>query len=229
MAWYNLRMIETRRSPTLAATVLHRVMGLIDRQQAEQGAAQALRFVQQLSSELGPLNLVLDLREKHFVDLQAHKAWSQGFARHPALQGHVHAVALIDNDTPPFRAEQELMETEQLRFFVDAMSAEQWLEQVQCLCAEITKEDTPMIARVWRGIALPDRTGAYLAHLQHTVFPELSRIEGYRGAYVLQRRLDEGVEITVQTLWTSMEAIRRFVGEDVTAAVIAPMAHVSQL
>jgi heme-degrading monooxygenase HmoA len=65
----------------------------------------------------------------------------------------------------------------------------------------------------------------YLAHLQHTVFPELSRIDGYRGAYVLQRELDEGIEIMVQTLWTSMEAIRQFAGEDITAAVVAPTAQ----
>ena len=45
------RMIETLLSPTLAATVLHRVSGIIDQQQAEQGATDALRFVQQLSGE----------------------------------------------------------------------------------------------------------------------------------------------------------------------------------
>ena len=82
-----------------------------------------------------------------------------------------------------------------------------------------------MIARVWRGIALPDRTDAYLAHLQDTVFRELSRIDGYRGACVLQRELDVGVEITVQTFWASMEAIRQFAGEDVTQAVVAPAAQ----
>jgi heme-degrading monooxygenase HmoA len=82
-----------------------------------------------------------------------------------------------------------------------------------------------MIARVWRGIALPGRTDAYLAHLQHTVLPELSRIAGYRGASVLQRELDEGVEITVQTFWASMEAIRQFAGEPVTRAVVAPAAR----
>ena len=82
-----------------------------------------------------------------------------------------------------------------------------------------------MVARVWQGIALPDRTDAYLAHLQHTIFPELSRIEGYRGACVLQRELDEGVEITVQTLWASMDAIRQFAGESVNAAVVAPAAQ----
>lgn len=131
LAWYNLRMIETALSPRLAATVLHRVTATIDQRQAEQGAAEALRFVQRLSSELGLLNLILDLRGKHFQDLQAHKAWSQGFARNPTLQGHVRCVAILGDDTPAFRAEQELMETEYVKFFVDAASAEQWLERTQ--------------------------------------------------------------------------------------------------
>jgi len=109
--------------------VLHRVTGTIDQQQAEQGAAEALRFVQHQSSEHALINLVLDLRGKHFQDLQAHKAWSQGFARNPALQEHVRYVALIGDDTPSFRAEQELMETEQVRFFVDVAIAERWLER----------------------------------------------------------------------------------------------------
>jgi hypothetical protein len=109
------------------ATVLHRVTGVVDQQQAQQGAAEALQFVQRLSSQHGPLNLVLDLRGKHFQDLLAHKAWSQGFARNPALQGHVRYVAIIGDDTPAFRAEQELMETERVRLFVDARLAEQWL------------------------------------------------------------------------------------------------------
>jgi hypothetical protein len=122
-------MIETSRSPTLAATVLHRVTGTIDQQQARQGAAEALRFVQRLSSGHGPIKLVLDLRGKHFADLQAHKAWSQGFARNPALRGHVQYVAILGDDTPAFRAEQELMNSERVRFFVDATLAEQWLEQ----------------------------------------------------------------------------------------------------
>jgi hypothetical protein len=121
-------MIETSLSPTLAATVLHCVTGVIDRQQAAQGAAEALRLVQRLSGEHGPLNLVLDLRGKHFENLQAHKAWSQGFARNPALQGHVYFVAILGDDTPAFRAEQELMQAERVGFFMDATLAEQWLE-----------------------------------------------------------------------------------------------------
>jgi hypothetical protein len=121
------RMIETQLSSTLPATVLHRVAGTIDHQQAERGAAEALRLVQQLSSQHGPLNLVLDLREKHFEDLQAHRAWSQGFARNPALHGHVQRVAIVGDDTPAFRAEREMLQTERVGFFVDVEDAQAWL------------------------------------------------------------------------------------------------------
>jgi heme-degrading monooxygenase HmoA len=82
-----------------------------------------------------------------------------------------------------------------------------------------------MIARVWRGIAAPETASDYLQHLQDTVFPELSAIAGYRGATVLRRDSDAGVEFTVQTLWASMEAIRQFAGDQVEVAVVAPSAQ----
>jgi len=82
-----------------------------------------------------------------------------------------------------------------------------------------------MIARVWRGRALREKVGDYLEHLQKTVFPELLQIDGYREAYVLRRDLPDSVEINVQTLWESMDAIRSFAGQDVTAAVVAPTAR----
>jgi hypothetical protein len=123
-------MIETTHSPTLVATALHRVAGTIGRQQAEHGAAEALQFVRGLSAEHGPVNLVLDLRGMRFEDLQAHKAWSQGFARSPALQGLVRCVAIVGDDTPSFRAEQEMMATERVQFFLDPTLAEQWLARV---------------------------------------------------------------------------------------------------
>jgi hypothetical protein len=122
-------MIKTSLSQTLAATVVHRVTGVVDRQQAELGAAEALRFVQQAGREQAPLNLILDLRGKHFQNLEAHKVWSQGFARNPALQVSVQYVAIVGDDTPAFRAEQELMATERVRLFVDDAAAQAWLAQ----------------------------------------------------------------------------------------------------
>ena len=82
-----------------------------------------------------------------------------------------------------------------------------------------------MIARVWRGVAVTEKAKNYIEHLQRIVLPELYQIEGFRGAYVLRRDLDAGVEFTVQTLWESMDAIRKFAGENVEAAVVAPAAQ----
>jgi heme-degrading monooxygenase HmoA len=82
-----------------------------------------------------------------------------------------------------------------------------------------------MIARVWRGVAVAEKAKNYIEHLQGSVLPELYQIKGFRGAYVLRRGLDAGVEFTVQTLWESMDAIRKFAGENVEAAVVAPAAQ----
>ena len=82
-----------------------------------------------------------------------------------------------------------------------------------------------MIARVWRGIAAPETANDYLEHLQLTIFPELSEIDGYRGASVLRLDRADGVEFTVQTLWESMDAIRQFAGDQVDTAVVAPAAQ----
>ena len=82
-----------------------------------------------------------------------------------------------------------------------------------------------MIARVWRGVAFPETVQAYLEHVQDSVLPEVSQIAGFCGASVLRRDMEAGVEVTVQTLWTSIDAIRQFAGEHVTAAVVAPAAQ----
>jgi heme-degrading monooxygenase HmoA len=81
-----------------------------------------------------------------------------------------------------------------------------------------------MIARVWRGIAWPDKANDYVEHLRRAVFPELRQIEGFREAFVLQRNVKEGVEFAVQTIWESLEAVRAFAGETVDTAVVAPAA-----
>jgi hypothetical protein len=120
-------MIETVLSPTLPATIVHRVTGIIGQAEAAQGAAAALGVVQARFASHGPLRLLLDLRGMTFADLQAHKTWSQGFARNPALAGVVHHVAIVGSDTSALRAEQELLTTEQLRFFVAPAEAERWL------------------------------------------------------------------------------------------------------
>lgn len=82
-----------------------------------------------------------------------------------------------------------------------------------------------MIARMWRGLAIPGRADDYVKHLKQSVVPELRQIGGFRGIYLLRRKLSDDVEFVVMTLWESMDAIRKFAGENPEIAVVAPAAR----
>jgi hypothetical protein len=122
-------VITTSSAASQTALVIHRVIGTIDRVEAGQGAAEALHYVQSLVSQYPRMVLLLDLRGMRFQELQAHQAWSVGFARNPILQGYIQAVAIIGYDTPHFRAEQELMQTNRIHFFLDPALGQQWLAE----------------------------------------------------------------------------------------------------
>lgn len=77
-----------------------------------------------------------------------------------------------------------------------------------------------MISRQWRGLARPSRAGEYIEHLRQETFPQLRRIEGFVDAAILQRRVGPGVEFLVVTRWVSPDAIRRFAGANLVAAVV---------
>ena len=82
-----------------------------------------------------------------------------------------------------------------------------------------------MIARIWRGIASLENAPHYIAHFQQDVLPELKQLEGFEDVYVLQRHIDDGVELTVMTMWQSLDAIGSFAGQDTETAVVAPAAQ----
>jgi len=78
-----------------------------------------------------------------------------------------------------------------------------------------------MIARVWKCIATSNHVADYIAHFEHSVSAELNQIDGYVGAYILRRNVTDNVELTVTTLWESMDVIRKFAGDNVERAVVA--------
>lgn len=83
-----------------------------------------------------------------------------------------------------------------------------------------------MIARVWRGWAADANADAYQRHVTGTVLPEVARIAGHRGGYVLRRNLPDGdTEFMVVTLWDSMDAVRAFAGAAPDRAVVEPAAR----
>ena len=84
-----------------------------------------------------------------------------------------------------------------------------------------------VILRMWKAHSTVEKTGDYVRHATTKVFPALRTIKGYRGAYLLRRALRDrtAIELVVLTLWESMEAIRRFAGEELDKAVVEPEAR----
>jgi heme-degrading monooxygenase HmoA/uncharacterized protein YciI len=81
------------------------------------------------------------------------------------------------------------------------------------------------ILRMWRAQAAPEKAGDYFRHVTERVFPALRRIEGHRGAHLLRRNLAGAVEFVVLTLWDSMNAVKRFAGQEPEHAVVEPEAE----
>jgi heme-degrading monooxygenase HmoA len=77
-----------------------------------------------------------------------------------------------------------------------------------------------VIARVWSAKTTKERVPQYAGHLADTVIPELRALAGFEGAQLLQRNNGDSTEIVVITFWQSLEAIRRFAGDDTEGAVV---------
>jgi len=79
-----------------------------------------------------------------------------------------------------------------------------------------------MIARTWRGVAAAATADAYQRHFTAEIVPNLRRLAGHKGAWLLRRETGEGVEFVAVTLWDSLESVKRFSGADPDAAHIEP-------
>lgn len=79
-----------------------------------------------------------------------------------------------------------------------------------------------VILREWRGHAEVDRPDAYPEHFRNVVAPDLRGVEGFLGADLVRRELDDSIEFTVISRWASMNAVRDFAGDDPERAVVEP-------
>ena len=77
-----------------------------------------------------------------------------------------------------------------------------------------------VISRQWRGLAHLDQAQNYVKHLRTETFPALRKIPGFVSASILSRRLGNGIEFLIVTQWDSLDAIARFAGADLEAAVV---------
>lgn len=79
-----------------------------------------------------------------------------------------------------------------------------------------------MIVRRFRAKATAKNAKAYAVFFRDTLTPHLKEIPGHRGALVFTEERKKNTRITVLTFWDSMDAIRRFAGDNPTVAVIEP-------
>lgn len=81
-----------------------------------------------------------------------------------------------------------------------------------------------MIARHWRGWTKLHDADSYETLLKQRVLPELQKIEGYRGGYVLRNDGPGESEFVVVNLFDSLESVKRFAGDDFSTPVFEPEA-----
>jgi len=81
-----------------------------------------------------------------------------------------------------------------------------------------------LIARHWRGWTKVQDADAYESLLKQTVFPSLSSIEGYQGGYLLRNNGPQEVEFVVINLFDTLDAVKRFAGQDYRTPVFEPEA-----
>jgi heme-degrading monooxygenase HmoA len=81
-----------------------------------------------------------------------------------------------------------------------------------------------MFARMWRGWTTRGNSKAYEDVFRKVVLPEVNAVDGFKGAYLLRRDLNQETEFIVLTLFKSMKAVQEFAGEDYELAVVSPEA-----
>jgi heme-degrading monooxygenase HmoA len=80
-----------------------------------------------------------------------------------------------------------------------------------------------MIARIWRGWVRTDRAAEYVDYIVGTGMAEYRDTPGNRGAQMLTRDLGDGrTEVVTLSWWDSLDSIRAFAGDDITAAKYYP-------
>jgi heme-degrading monooxygenase HmoA len=71
-----------------------------------------------------------------------------------------------------------------------------------------------MIARLWHGITSAAKADEYLEYLQKTGVADYRATEGNLSVQLLRRIEGEQAHFLIITLWESVEAIKKFAGED---------------
>lgn len=75
-----------------------------------------------------------------------------------------------------------------------------------------------MIARLWHGVTLAERTAEYLAFLQARAVPDYRATPGNLSVNILHRTTGAMTHYLIVTHWESLQAIEAFAGADIDRA-----------
>jgi heme-degrading monooxygenase HmoA len=79
-----------------------------------------------------------------------------------------------------------------------------------------------VIARTWRGAVRAADAEPYAAYIRETGLAAYAATPGNLGAWLMYRIEGDRAEVQTVSLWTSMDAIHGFAGDDVERAVFYP-------
>ncbi len=87
------------------------------------------------------------------------------------------------------------------------------------------RSETPKgrtIARIWRGRTLASKADEYQKYLESTGITRVRATPGNLGVTVLRRADGDKMEFLVLSLWESLDAVKKFAGDDYQKAVLLP-------
>ncbi len=79
-----------------------------------------------------------------------------------------------------------------------------------------------MIAREWKATCPKKHEEGFIAYLYKTGIKDTKACDGFMGAQILNRDLENKVEITLVSYWKNIECIKAFSGENVNIAKLYP-------
>lgn len=79
-----------------------------------------------------------------------------------------------------------------------------------------------MIARFWRATTRPGMGESYLDYLRQTGLRGFRETPGFRGAFVLRGERGDASDYIILSLWSDLDAVKRFAGDDPGRAVYFP-------
>ena len=84
-----------------------------------------------------------------------------------------------------------------------------------------------MISRIWHGWTIPANADKYEALLKEEIFLGIHNrhIRGFKNIQLLRRTVGDEVEFVTIMLFDSIDAVRKFAGEDYEVAVVPEKAR----